>query len=119
MIPWALLFEHLISPQNGYGFKTNGGSQYVDLGDWTNETCFVDIERCEQGNSQLQKASFIFFLRFTMLTNVNITPASCFLCKIHTTCPRGHKHIEFTLLTTVNISFISCSICRIHTADLC
>ena len=35
--------------QNGYGFKTDGGSQYVDLGNWTGETCFADVETCEQG----------------------------------------------------------------------
>ena len=39
-----------ILSQNGHGFKTNGGAQYVDLGDWTGETCFVDVDSCEQGN---------------------------------------------------------------------
>ena len=35
--------------QDGYGLKTDGGSQYVDLGNWTGDTCFVDVETCEQG----------------------------------------------------------------------
>ena len=43
-------------PQNGYGFKTNGGSQYVDLGNWTNDTCFVDVDTCEQGIKPLNIA---------------------------------------------------------------
>ena len=36
-------------PQDGYGFKTDGNGQYVDLGDWSNDTCFVDVKNCEQG----------------------------------------------------------------------
>ena len=39
-----------ILSQNGHGFKTNGGTQYVDLGDRSAETCFVDVDSCEQGN---------------------------------------------------------------------
>ena len=35
--------------QNGYGFKVDGGSDYVDLGDWFNDKCFVDVKNCEQG----------------------------------------------------------------------
>ena len=41
--------ESFFCPQNGYGFKTDGKSQYVDLGDWSSETCFVDVDSCEQG----------------------------------------------------------------------
>ena len=35
--------------QNGYGFQMNGGYEYVDLGDWSNETCFVDVDNCQEG----------------------------------------------------------------------
>ena len=43
------LFNGNFFPQNGYGFKTDGGSQYVDLGNWAGDTCFVDVNNCEQG----------------------------------------------------------------------
>ena len=47
-------FDMNFSPQNGYGFKTDGGSDYVDLGNWTGDTCFVDVDRCEQGMLSIQ-----------------------------------------------------------------
>ena len=48
---WGLNMNFLLfySFQNGYGFKTNGGSEFVDLGNWTGDTCLVDIDTCEQG----------------------------------------------------------------------
>ena len=27
----------------------NDNPQYVDLGDWTGDTCFVSVDSCEQG----------------------------------------------------------------------
>ena len=37
--------------QNGYGFETDGSTgQYVDLGNWTGETCFVDVDECTEGD---------------------------------------------------------------------
>ena len=40
------------SLQNSHGFKTDGTQhdhEYVDLGNWTGDTCFVDVNTCEQG----------------------------------------------------------------------
>ena len=34
---------------SSYGFRTGGGFQFVDLGDWSNETCFVDLDNCQEG----------------------------------------------------------------------
>ena len=42
--------------QNGYGFKTEGNRdnpQYVDLGNWTGQTCFVDVDSCDEGKGSL------------------------------------------------------------------
>ena len=40
----------MIFLQTGFGLKTNGGSDYVDLGNWTGSTCFSDIDMCHQGD---------------------------------------------------------------------
>ena len=48
----------VIFVQNSYGFKTNGGSEYVDLGNWTGETCFTDPDSCELGEKILFKLNF-------------------------------------------------------------
>ena len=90
-------FEYLFSPQNGYGFKANGGSQYVDLGNWTNETCFVDIEQCKQGNAQLEKTIWFSFLeshRWPMWT---------LLFSIWTSFLYYLLFVGFTLMDCVNI----------------
>ena len=36
----------------------NGGSDYVDLGNWTGETCFVDVDSCEQGSDLVALVTF-------------------------------------------------------------
>ena len=46
------LYPFRIQLQNGMGFKTNGSPDYVDLGDWSGETCFVDCKSCEKGNTE-------------------------------------------------------------------
>ena len=45
----------------------NGGSDYVDLGDWSNDTCFVDVKNCEQG----ERGVFFEIVFFFSLNELN------------------------------------------------
>ena len=40
----------------------DGGSQYVDLGNWAGDTCFVDVPSCEQGRHFLDSVQLPFKL---------------------------------------------------------
>ena len=57
----------VFSFQNGYGFKVNGGSDYVDLGDWSNDTCFVDVKNCEQGEGERNFFEIFCFFSLNVL----------------------------------------------------
>ena len=69
----------MFSFQNGFGFKVNGGSDYVDLGDWSNDTCFVDVKNCEQG-----EGAVFLNLCFFSLNVLNINTA--IFSRLHIAC---------------------------------
>ena len=58
----------------------------MDLGDWSNDTCFVDVKNCEKGEGGLFEIMFFslnvlnistlrFFLGYTLLAYVKIMSA--------------------------------------------
>ncbi len=40
-------------PKNGMGIQTMGDPDYADLGDWSNATCFADVESCTTGENHI------------------------------------------------------------------